>query len=115
MPRLCQAVVPLGPAFRHARVESVGAVRDAVDTVPSAVDKMIRAGPCRSDPSAKDLIMISRRQLLDRIAGGAAALYVGSFPGRILAAEPQGVLLNDAQSQLNPTRVKAVVRPQSID
>jgi FAD/FMN-containing dehydrogenase len=76
---------------------------------------MIRVGLCRSDPSARDRIMISRRQVLGRIAGGATALYVGSSPGRIPADEPQGVLLNDAQSQLNPTRVKAVVRPKSID
>ncbi|MDB5353087.1 MAG: hypothetical protein JWN86_4334 [Planctomycetota bacterium] len=31
LPRSRQAVIPLGPAFRHAGLKAVGAVGDAVD------------------------------------------------------------------------------------
>src|SRR5260221_14160145 len=58
--------------------------------------------------------MLSRRELLSRAAGGATGLYLSSLLRKLPAAEPTGVLLNDVQSQLNPTRVKAVTRPQSV-
>src|SRR5690348_15591566 len=64
--------------------------------------------------SAKEQPMPSRRELLSYAAGGATGLYFSSLLRKLPAVEPTGVLLNDVQSQLNPTRVKAVTRPQSV-
>jgi hypothetical protein len=58
--------------------------------------------------------MPSRRQLLSLLASGAAGVWLGSHFRRLHAAEPSGVLLNDVQSQLNTTRVNAVMRPRSV-
>jgi FAD/FMN-containing dehydrogenase len=51
--------------------------------------------------------MLSRRDFL-KIAGTAAAM-----PATLLDAREAGVLVNDIHSQLNPTRVRAVVRARS--
>src|SRR5687767_6675264 len=59
--------------------------------------------------------MLSRRQLVSQVVGSMTALYLGTRPRRTTGAEPAGVLLNDMQSQLNPTRVKAVARPQTVE
>jgi FAD/FMN-containing dehydrogenase len=56
--------------------------------------------------------MLTRREMLERTAQVGAALALPSL-GR--AAEPEGVEVNDVQSQLNATRVRRVVKPRSID
>lgn len=57
--------------------------------------------------------MLDRRELLRATTGSGVALYFGGLHHR-LRAEPSGVVLNDMQSQLNPTRVHRVVQPKSI-
>ena len=50
---------------------------------------------------------LNRREFL-KLAGTAAAL-----PASLLEARDAGTLVNDIHAQLNPTRVRAVVRPRS--
>jgi FAD/FMN-containing dehydrogenase len=56
--------------------------------------------------------MLTRRQLLRRGVGGAAALV---FPAGC-ARDPRkhGLLVNDVHSQLNETRVRGIERPESL-
>jgi FAD/FMN-containing dehydrogenase len=56
--------------------------------------------------------MLTRREVLEKTAAVGAALALPSL-GR--AAEPEGVEVNDVQSQLNATRVRRVVKPKSLD
>src|SRR5262245_31173476 len=57
--------------------------------------------------------MLTRRELLRRAAQLGAAAALPPAAGR--AAGPEGVELNDVQSQLNATRVRRVVRPKTAD
>jgi FAD/FMN-containing dehydrogenase len=56
--------------------------------------------------------MLTRRELLERTTCLGAAL---ALPALGQAAEPEGVEVNDVQSQLNATRVNRVVQPTSVD
>jgi FAD/FMN-containing dehydrogenase len=58
--------------------------------------------------------MITRRDVLRRAAqlGAAAALPPSTA---CWARESAGVVVNDVQSQLNPTRVHRIVKPRSLD
>jgi hypothetical protein len=58
--------------------------------------------------------MFGRRQLFRGFTGIATAFVVGSKSRQPTAQEQTGELLNDVQSQLNPTRVAAVLRPKSV-
>src|SRR5436305_14330953 len=56
--------------------------------------------------------MLTRREMLRKTAHlGVAAAVPPLGP----AAEPEGVEVNDMQSQLNATRVRRIVKPRSID
>ncbi|MGH8646324.1 MAG: FAD-binding protein [Gammaproteobacteria bacterium] len=59
--------------------------------------------------------MLTRREFLERAAqlGGALLLPSCAPAGRL--AEPEGVEVNDVQSQLNATRVNRILTPRSID
>jgi FAD/FMN-containing dehydrogenase len=56
--------------------------------------------------------MLSRRELLAQGLGTALATATNR---RVSAEDGVEVTLNDVQSQLNPTRVKQVLRPASVD
>ena len=56
--------------------------------------------------------MISRRQF---ITGSAAVAIASGAAGKLAAAEPESILVNDIHSQLNPTRVLKVLEPQSLE
>lgn len=58
--------------------------------------------------------MQSRREFLGTAAAGAAALAGCATGGRGTGAEP-GLLVNDVHSKLNPTRVRAIVVPDSLE
>src|SRR5258708_3990497 len=53
--------------------------------------------------------MLDRREFL-KIAGAAAA-----WPRIAAAAQPDGVIVNDVHSQLNPTRVDRIIEPKDLD
>ncbi len=61
--------------------------------------------------------MISRREFLESAAklGAAAALVPGCAPRIAETLDAAGIPVNDIHSQLNPTRVRQVVRPDSLD
>jgi FAD/FMN-containing dehydrogenase len=46
---------------------------------------------------------------------GSVALAVASKTSRRTAPKPESILVNDIHSQLNPTRVLGISRPQSLD
>jgi hypothetical protein len=54
--------------------------------------------------------MISRREF---IAGSAALAVASSASGRLIP-DPDSLLVNDIHSQLNPTRVRAILTPHSL-
>ncbi len=59
--------------------------------------------------------MSTRRRFLQQSAGLSLAL---TLPGCITSPQsgrPQGILVNDVQSQLNPTRVRRIVQPTTVD
>jgi FAD/FMN-containing dehydrogenase len=56
---------------------------------------------------------LTRRQLLRAIAGGLVAGRSAGCAGGAVA--PDGPLLNDVHSRLNPARVHAVVRADSVE
>ena len=59
--------------------------------------------------------MLTRREVLKTAAQLTAA---AALPSTRLAAEDvgaEGAEVNDVQSQLNPTRVRRIVRPESLD
>jgi FAD/FMN-containing dehydrogenase len=60
--------------------------------------------------------MLTRRQALQTMGASAAALALSSsLPAADEAGQgATGVVLNDVQSQLNPTRVHRVVQPQTV-
>jgi FAD/FMN-containing dehydrogenase len=55
--------------------------------------------------------MISRREFM----AGSIALLTGASAARVIAAEPESVLVNDIHSQLNSTRVLEILQPQSLE
>lgn len=59
--------------------------------------------------------MLTRHEFLERAAqvGGALLLPSYALIGRV--AGPEGVEVNDVQSQLNATRVNRILAPKSID
>lgn len=59
--------------------------------------------------------MLTRRDLLRTSAGVGAAAALPSVPFLTRGDELAGVEVNDVQSQLNPTRVHKIVKPDSID
>jgi FAD/FMN-containing dehydrogenase len=60
--------------------------------------------------------MISRREFLELAAkAGIATAVPGCIPRHSAEASTDGVTVNDVHSHLNPTRVRDVVRPESID
>ena len=61
--------------------------------------------------------MISRREFLESAAkiGAAAAILPGCAPRVAASLDSGGVTVNDIHSQLNPTRVRSIVRPDSLD
>lgn len=58
--------------------------------------------------------MLNRRQWLRGAMASGAAVWGESGDSWVRAQEPAGVVLNDVQSQLNPTRVHHVARPTSF-
>lgn len=59
--------------------------------------------------------MLTRRQALYRTAQAGAAAALATLPGGAQATSDKGVLINDVHSQLNETRVGALLRPKSLD
>lgn len=59
--------------------------------------------------------MLSRREMLKATAQLGAVIALPSSSQPACAAEPEGVEVNDVQSQLNATRVHRIVQPKSID
>jgi FAD/FMN-containing dehydrogenase len=59
--------------------------------------------------------MPTRRELLKASARVGMALTLPSAPYFVRAEEPDGIEVNDVQSQLNATRVHEVRKPRSID
>ncbi len=59
--------------------------------------------------------MLTRREFLKRTAQLSGALFLPSHALTGRAAEPEGVEVNDVQSQLNATRVNRILTPKSID
>jgi FAD/FMN-containing dehydrogenase len=61
--------------------------------------------------------MISRREFLESVvrAGTAAAILPGCAPHIATAIDAGDVAVNDIHSQLNPTRVRRIVRPESTE
>jgi FAD/FMN-containing dehydrogenase len=59
--------------------------------------------------------MLTRRDFLKASARAGAALTLGSAGCSRPISEPSKILVNDIHSQLNPTRVRRVVRPQSVE
>ena len=60
--------------------------------------------------------MISRREFLESVAkaGAAAAILPGCAPHIATAIDAGNVAVNDIHSQLNPTRVRRIVRRQAL-
>ncbi|MEX2110202.1 MAG: FAD-binding oxidoreductase [Gemmatimonadaceae bacterium] len=61
--------------------------------------------------------MISRREFLESVAriGTAAAVLPGCAPQIAAGLHAGDVAVNDIHSQLNPTRVRRIVRPESLE
>jgi len=59
--------------------------------------------------------MPTRREVLKASAQMGMALTLPSAPHFVRAVEPEGVEVNDVQSQLNATRVHEVRKPRSLD
>jgi FAD/FMN-containing dehydrogenase len=59
--------------------------------------------------------MLTRREFLERAAKVGGALFLPSCAPIGRVAEPEGVEVNDVQSQLNATRVSRILTPKSID
>lgn len=59
--------------------------------------------------------MLTRRELLRKTAQLGAVIALPSQTSKGQADDSQGVVVNDAQSQLNPTRVHRIDRPNSLD
>ena len=57
--------------------------------------------------------MLTRRELLRKTAQLGAVIALPSQTSKGQADDSQGVVVNDAQSQLNPTRVHRLDRPES--
>ncbi|HXN27407.1 MAG TPA: FAD-binding oxidoreductase [Candidatus Acidoferrales bacterium] len=55
--------------------------------------------------------MISRREFM----AGSIVFLAGPSAARALATEPESILVNDIHSQLNPTRVREILQPQSLE
>ena len=61
--------------------------------------------------------MVSRREFIESVAklGAAAALVPGCASRVASTIEPGGITVNDIHSQLNPTEVRNIVRPESAE
>ncbi len=59
--------------------------------------------------------MLTRREFLERAAQLGGALLLPSCAPTLRVAEPEGIEVNDVQSQLNATRVNRILTPRSID
>jgi FAD/FMN-containing dehydrogenase len=61
--------------------------------------------------------MISRREFVEAVAkiGAAAAVLPGCAPRIAGSIDPGEVTVNDIHSQLNPTRMRRIVRPESVN
>jgi FAD/FMN-containing dehydrogenase len=59
--------------------------------------------------------MLTRRDLLLKTAQLGAVIALPSCTNTRQAGDSHGVLVNDAQSHLNPTRVQRIVQPKSLD
>lgn len=61
--------------------------------------------------------MISRREFLESVAkiGAASAILPGCAPRIIDSIDAGGVTVNDIHSHLNPTQVRSIVRPESLE
>src|SRR5262245_65021965 len=59
--------------------------------------------------------MLTRREFLKASASAAASLTLGSAGCSRPISDSSKILVNDIHSQLNPTRVQRVVRPQSVE
>lgn len=60
--------------------------------------------------------MLNRRDFIKRALAAGSMLAMGACEVAVPTPEPQaGVLVNDVQSQLNPTRVSRVLQPRSMD
>jgi FAD/FMN-containing dehydrogenase len=61
--------------------------------------------------------MISRREFLESVAtiGAAAAVLPGCAPRIAESIDAGAITVNDIHSQLNPTRVRRIARPESVE
>jgi len=60
--------------------------------------------------------MLSRREFLNLAATGAAAVVLpGCKPGHLATPDAGDVAVNDVHSHLNPTLVRSIARPESIE
>jgi FAD/FMN-containing dehydrogenase len=61
--------------------------------------------------------VVSRREFLESVAklGAAAAILPGCAPRIAGTLDSGGVTVNDVHSQLNPTAVRGIVRPESVE
>ena len=61
--------------------------------------------------------MVSRREFIESVAklGAAAALVPGCASRVASTVEPGGVTVNDVHSELNPTEVRNILRPESAE
>ncbi|MEX0702554.1 MAG: FAD-binding oxidoreductase [Planctomycetales bacterium] len=59
--------------------------------------------------------MLTRREMLKTTVRLGAAVTLPALGGEAFAARIEGVEVNDAQSRLNPTRVRRIVQPGTLD
>ncbi len=58
---------------------------------------------------------MTRRDILSRSATAAGAFMTAPYLGAFANAASASALVNDVHSQLNPTRVNRILRPQSVE